>query len=46
MVRVVFIAPFNMTATARFISAVAELPEVQLGLITQEASDSLPVELR
>jgi phosphoribosylaminoimidazole carboxylase (NCAIR synthetase) len=46
MVRVVFIAPFNMTATARFISAVAELPEVQLALVTQEPSDSLPAELR
>jgi hypothetical protein len=42
MVRVVFIAPFNMTATMRFISAVAELPDVQLGLITQEPSDSCP----
>lgn len=46
MVRVVFIAPFNMTATARFISAVAELPEVQMALVTQESSDALPAELR
>ena len=46
MVRVVFVAPFNMTATTRFVSAVAELPEVQLALVTQEPSDALPAELR
>jgi phosphoribosylaminoimidazole carboxylase (NCAIR synthetase) len=46
MVRVIFIAPFNMPVTMRFVSAVAELPDVALGLITQEPSDSLPAELR
>ena len=39
MVRVVFIAPFNMPTTMRFVSAVAELPEVQLALVTQEPSE-------
>ena len=46
MVRVVYIAPFNMPATMRFVSAVAELPDVQLGLISQEPSDVLTPELR
>lgn len=46
MVRVIFIAPFNMPVTMRFVSAVAELPDVQLGLITQEPSDALDPELR
>lgn len=46
MVRVVFIAPFNMTTTTRFVRAVAELPDVRLALITQEPADVLPAELR
>ena len=46
MVRVVYVAPFNMPATMRFVSAVAELPDVQLGLVTQEPSEALPPELR
>lgn len=46
MVRVVFVAPFNMPTTTRFVSAVAELPDVQLGLITQEPAEVLPGELR
>jgi hypothetical protein len=46
MVRVVFIAPFNMPVTMRFVTAVAEQPDVRLGLISQEPSDALPAELR
>lgn len=46
MVRVVFIAPFNMPATMRFVGAVAELPDVQLALVTQESSEALAPELR
>ena len=46
MIRVVFVAPFNMPATTRFVSAIAELPDVQLALITQEPAEVLPVELR
>lgn len=46
MVRVVFIAPFNMPVTMRFVAAVAEQPDVRLGLISQEPSDALPAELR
>ena len=46
MVRVIFVAPFNMPVTMRFVAAVAELPDVQVGLITQEPSDVLAPELR
>jgi len=46
MVRVVFVAPFNMPTTTRFVSAVAELPDVQVGLITQEPAEVLSPELR
>ena len=46
MVRVVFIAPFNMPVTMRFVSAVAELPDVQLALISQEPTEVLAPELR
>ncbi len=46
MVRVVFIAPFNMPVTMRFVSAVAELPDVQLALISQNPSEALAPELR
>ena len=35
MVRVVFIAPFNMPVTMRFVCAVAELPGVHLALFSQ-----------
>ena len=46
MVRVVFIAPFNMPTTMRFVSAVAELPDVQLGLISQDPAEVLAPELK
>ena len=43
---VVFVAPFFMDTTMRFIRAVAELPGVQLGLVTQEPKDKVPADLR
>lgn len=46
MPRVVFVAPFNMPVTMRFVSAVAELPNMQLALITQEPVEALSGELR
>jgi hypothetical protein len=46
MVRVVFIAPFNMPTTMRFVSAVAELPDVQVGLISQDPAEALAPELK
>jgi len=46
MVRVVFAAPFAMATTLRFLKAVAELPGVRTGLLTQEPIGNLPEDLR
>jgi len=43
---VVFVAPFLMDATLRFIAAAAELPGVSLGLISQDGEHKLPPVLR
>lgn len=45
MVNVVFVAPFLMTATLRFIKGVAELSGVRLALVTQDHPDKVPPEL-
>lgn len=44
--RVVFVAPFFMTATLRFVHAVASLPGVRLGLISQSPLSALPKVVR
>jgi hypothetical protein len=44
--RILFVAPFAMSTTMRFVRAVARLPDVALGLITQEPLDRLPEDLR
>ncbi|MBA3619335.1 MAG: ATP-grasp domain-containing protein, partial [Acidothermales bacterium] len=41
-----FVAPYLLEATARFIEAAARLPDVRLGLVTQEPVDRLPPQLR
>lgn len=46
MRKVVFVAPFAMTATLRFITAVASLQGVRLALVTQEPVEKLPEDLR
>lgn len=46
MIRVVFIAPFGLPVTMRFVNAVAALPDVRLGLISQQPLDSFTPELR
>ena len=46
MTTVVFAAPFAMAATLRFIEAVAALPGVRMGLLTQEGAERLPAGLR
>ena len=46
MVRVVFIAPFGLPVTMRFVAAVAALPDVRLGLVSQEPLESFSPELR
>ena len=43
---VVFVAPFFMDTTLRFVRAVAELPGVNVGLVTQEPKDKVPADLR
>ncbi len=46
MPNVVFVAPFLMDATLRFVDAAAHLPGVRLGLVSQDPTDKLPPELR
>jgi biotin carboxylase len=46
MKKVVFVAPFAMATTLRFIRAVAALPDVKIALITQDAAEKLPDDLR
>ncbi len=46
MTAVVFVAPFLMDATLRFVAAAAELPGVELGLISQDPEDRIPPGLR
>lgn len=46
MVVAAFVAPFLLEATTRFVSAAAQLPGVQLGLITTEPASDLPPHLR
>jgi len=46
MPRVVFVAPYFMDATLRFVDAVASLPQVTLGLVSADPADRLPPGLR
>src|ERR1700722_8457175 len=46
MPNAVFVAPFLLPATVRFIAAAASLPDVRLGLISQDPEDRLGDELR
>jgi formate-dependent phosphoribosylglycinamide formyltransferase (GAR transformylase) len=46
MKHAVFVAPFAMATTLRFIRAVATLPDVRLSLVTQEPAEKLPDDLR
>jgi hypothetical protein len=46
MVNAVFVAPFFMETTLRFIDAAASLPGVKLGLVSQDPEEKLPKELR
>ena len=43
---VVFVAPFFMQATLRFLEGTASLSGVQLSLISQDPADRLPASLR
>jgi len=46
MPNAVFVAPFLLPATLRFVAAAALLPDVQLGLISQDPEDRLRDDLR
>jgi len=46
MPSVVFVAPFFLPTTLRFIDAVASLPGVAVGLVSQDPADRLPQGLR
>jgi formate-dependent phosphoribosylglycinamide formyltransferase (GAR transformylase) len=46
MPRVVFVAPFFMDATLRFVEAMASIPEVTLSLVSGDPSEKLPPGLK
>ena len=46
MVNAVFVAPFFAATTLRFVDAAAGLPDVRLGLISQDDEQKLPADLR
>lgn len=46
MANVIFVAPFFLPTTLRFVQAVASLPDVRLGLITQQPQEELPSSIR
>src|SRR5262245_17000030 len=46
MPAVVFVAPFFLPTTLRFVDAVASLPGVAVGLVSQDPADRLPPGLR
>jgi hypothetical protein len=46
MVNVVFVAPFFLDTTLRFVDAAASLPDVRLGLVSQDPEEKLPKALR
>lgn len=42
----VFVAPYLLEATARFVRAAAALPDVRLAVVTHEPADRLPADVR
>jgi biotin carboxylase len=46
MVDVVFAVPYAADTTLRFVRAAAELPDVRLGIVSQDALERFPAELR
>ena len=46
MSNVIFVAPFLLEATLRFVDAAADLPGVKLGLVTQDDASRIPEGLR
>ncbi len=46
MKKVIFVAPYFMDATTRFIKAAASVPEAQVGLVSCDPASKLPAEIR
>jgi phosphoribosylaminoimidazole carboxylase (NCAIR synthetase) len=46
MVVAAFVAPYLLEATARFVTAAAQLPGVRLGVVTSQTADELPPDVR
>jgi len=46
MPNVAFVAPFYLPTTLRFLEAAADLPGVELGVVTQEPIEKVPPDLR
>ncbi|HSR53590.1 MAG TPA: ATP-grasp domain-containing protein, partial [Acidobacteriota bacterium] len=46
MANVIFVAPFFLETTLRFINGAADLPEVRLGVISQDPAEKIPPGLR
>ncbi len=46
MKNVIFVAPYFLETTLRFVAAAAELPGVRLGLVSSDPADKLPPGLR
>ncbi|MCZ6787003.1 MAG: ATP-grasp domain-containing protein [Planctomycetota bacterium] len=46
MRKVVFVVPVAMEATLRFVRAAADLPELSLGVVSQQPASAFPEELR
>jgi len=46
MLHVLFVAPFGMETTLRFLRAAADLPGVRLGVISQEPPERFPEDVR
>ena len=42
----IFVAPYLLETTARFVMGAAELPETRLGLVTHEPAEKLPPDLK
>lgn len=46
MPNIIFVAPFLLETTLRFVHATADLPGVKLGLVTQHEAEQVPADLR
>jgi hypothetical protein len=46
MVVAAFVAPYLLEATARFVTAAAQLPGVRLGVVTTQSAEQLPPAVR